>query len=65
MDFVLGRVRGKDFELSACLLFICKGSKLEGDVFSPPLLIRGRIFVGYMDDYLHCISIETQELVGE
>ncbi|XVE62376.1 hypothetical protein DITRI_Ditri06bG0113500 [Diplodiscus trichospermus] len=39
--------------------------KLEGDVFSSPLMIGGRIFVGCRDDYLHCIAFETQELVGE
>ncbi|XVF06784.1 hypothetical protein REPUB_Repub06bG0080500 [Reevesia pubescens] len=38
--------------------------KLEGDVFSSPVMISGRIFVGCRDDYLHCIAVETQELVG-
>ncbi|KAL4342473.1 hypothetical protein GQ457_08G013940 [Hibiscus cannabinus] len=30
--------------------------KLEGDVFSSPVMIGGRIFVGCRDDYLHCIA---------
>ncbi|OMO91818.1 AMP-dependent synthetase/ligase [Corchorus capsularis] len=33
--------------------------KLEGDVFSSPVMIGGRIFVGCRDDYLHCISVQT------
>lgn len=33
--------------------------KLEGDVFSSPVIIGGRIFVGCRDDYLHCIAVET------
>ncbi|XVF56680.1 hypothetical protein PTKIN_Ptkin06aG0139900 [Pterospermum kingtungense] len=36
--------------------------KLEGDVYSSPVMIGGRIFVGCRDDYLHCIAVETQEL---
>lgn len=39
--------------------------KLEGDVFSSPVMIGGKIFVGCRDDYLHCIAVETQELVGD
>ncbi|KAL3026908.1 hypothetical protein AAZX31_03G019100 [Glycine max] len=31
---------------------------LPGDVFSSPLMIGGRIFVGCRDDYLHCIALE-------
>ncbi|KAI9079853.1 hypothetical protein K1719_038099 [Acacia pycnantha] len=31
---------------------------LEGDIFSSPVMIGGRIFVGCRDDYLHCISLE-------
>ncbi|WRX23163.1 AMP-dependent synthetase/ligase domain - like 10 [Theobroma cacao] len=38
--------------------------KLEGDLFSSPVMIGGRIFVGCRDDYLHCIAVETQESVG-
>ena len=35
--------------------------KLEGDVFSSPVMIGGRIFVGCRDDYLHCIAVQTEE----
>ncbi|KAL2337423.1 hypothetical protein Fmac_011869 [Flemingia macrophylla] len=31
---------------------------LPRDIFSSPLMIGGRIFVGCRDDYLHCISLE-------
>ncbi|CAL0324542.1 unnamed protein product [Lupinus luteus] len=31
---------------------------LPGDIFSSPLMIGGRIFVGCRDDYLHCVAIE-------
>ncbi|GKV07469.1 hypothetical protein SLEP1_g19246 [Rubroshorea leprosula] len=34
--------------------------ELQGDVFSSPVMIGGRIFVGCRDDYLHCIAVETQ-----
>lgn len=36
--------------------------KLEGDIFSSPIMIGGLIFVGCRDDYLHCVAIETQGL---
>ncbi|XP_061346780.1 putative acyl-activating enzyme 19 isoform X2 [Gastrolobium bilobum] len=32
--------------------------KLPGDIFSSPLMIGGRIFVGCRDDYLHCVALE-------
>lgn len=35
--------------------------QLEGEVFSSPVMIGGRIFVGCRDDYLHCIAVETHE----
>ncbi|XP_059633743.1 putative acyl-activating enzyme 19 isoform X2 [Cornus florida] len=31
---------------------------LEGDIFSSPVMIGGRIFVGCRDDYVHCIRVE-------
>ncbi|KAK7390082.1 hypothetical protein VNO78_25381 [Psophocarpus tetragonolobus] len=31
---------------------------LQGDIFSSPLMVGGRIFVGCRDDYLHCIALE-------
>ncbi|XP_052113196.1 putative acyl-activating enzyme 19 isoform X2 [Arachis duranensis] len=31
---------------------------LLGDIFSSPLMIGGRIFVGCRDDYLHCVTLE-------
>ncbi|XP_021283287.1 putative acyl-activating enzyme 19 isoform X2 [Herrania umbratica] len=37
--------------------------KLEGDLFSSPVMMGGRIFVGCRDDYLHCIAVEIQESV--
>ncbi|XP_038907107.1 putative acyl-activating enzyme 19 isoform X2 [Benincasa hispida] len=30
---------------------------LEGDIFSSPVMIGGRIFVGCRDDYVHCVAI--------
>ncbi|GAB2290267.1 hypothetical protein Dimus_024547 [Dionaea muscipula] len=32
---------------------------LEGDIFSSPVMIGGRIFVGCRDDYLHCVVAEA------
>lgn len=34
--------------------------KLQGDIFSSPVMIGGRIFVGCRDDYVHCIAVEAQ-----
>ncbi|XP_037492496.1 putative acyl-activating enzyme 19 isoform X3 [Jatropha curcas] len=34
--------------------------KLPGDIFSSPVMIGGRIFVGCRDDYVHCIALENQ-----
>ncbi|KAJ4959494.1 hypothetical protein NE237_026605 [Protea cynaroides] len=31
---------------------------LQGDIFSSPVMIGGRIYVGCRDDYVHCISVE-------
>ncbi|KAK7292530.1 hypothetical protein RJT34_15381 [Clitoria ternatea] len=31
---------------------------LPGGIFSSPLMVGGRIFVGCRDDYLHCIALE-------
>ncbi|KAG7994868.1 hypothetical protein I3843_01G080500 [Carya illinoinensis] len=33
---------------------------LQGDVFSSPVMIGGRIFVGCRDDYVHCITLEIE-----
>ncbi|KAJ6291821.1 hypothetical protein OIU76_023832 [Salix suchowensis] len=33
--------------------------KLPGDIFSSPVMIGGRIFVGCRDDYVHCFSVEN------
>ncbi|XP_008775823.2 LOW QUALITY PROTEIN: putative acyl-activating enzyme 19 [Phoenix dactylifera] len=30
---------------------------LSGDIFSSPVMISGRIFVGCRDDYIHCITV--------
>ncbi|XP_062101155.1 putative acyl-activating enzyme 19 isoform X2 [Humulus lupulus] len=30
---------------------------LEGDVFSSPVMVGGRIFVGCRDDYVHCLDV--------
>ncbi|KAL5834751.1 hypothetical protein ACOSQ4_014248 [Xanthoceras sorbifolium] len=38
---------------------------LQGDIFSSPVMIGGRIFVGCRDDYVRCIAIGTQNLVEE
>ncbi|GAB4844214.1 hypothetical protein Ancab_037580 [Ancistrocladus abbreviatus] len=32
---------------------------LPGDIFSSPVMIGGRVFVGCRDDYLHCIMAEV------
>ena len=31
---------------------------LQGDVFSSPVMIGGRIFVGCRDDYVHCLAVK-------
>lgn len=31
---------------------------LEGDIFSSPVMIGGKIFVGCRDDYVYCIRVE-------
>ncbi|WCJ27716.1 AMP-dependent synthetase and ligase family protein [Euphorbia peplus] len=31
--------------------------QLPGDIFSSPVMVGGRIFVGCRDDYVHCISL--------
>lgn len=38
--------------------------KLQGDIFSSPLMIGGRIFVGCRDDYLHCVALEIPKQHG-
>lgn len=35
---------------------------LPADIFSSPLMIGGRIFVGCRDDYLHCVALEIPKL---
>ncbi|KAM7272379.1 hypothetical protein ACFE04_027042 [Oxalis oulophora] len=37
--------------------------ELRGDIFSSPVMIGGRIFVGCRDDYLHCIKVEFGNLM--
>ncbi|CAI9103348.1 OLC1v1001811C1 [Oldenlandia corymbosa var. corymbosa] len=32
--------------------------ELEGDIFSSPVMIGGRVFVGCRDDYVYCFGIE-------
>ncbi|XP_057496387.1 putative acyl-activating enzyme 19 [Actinidia eriantha] len=32
---------------------------LPGDIFSSPVMIGGRIFVGCRNDYVHCLGVET------
>lgn len=32
---------------------------LPGDIFSSPLMVGGRIFVGCRDDRLHCLTVTT------
>ncbi|CAK7342866.1 unnamed protein product [Dovyalis caffra] len=34
--------------------------ELPGEIFSSPVMIGGRVFVGCRDDYVHCIYVETQ-----
>ncbi|CAN1271640.1 Putative acyl-activating enzyme 19 [Linum perenne] len=36
--------------------------ELPGDVFSSPVMVGGRIFVGCRDDYVRCIAMNTEEL---
>ncbi|CAD5333204.1 unnamed protein product [Arabidopsis thaliana] len=33
--------------------------ELQADIFSSPVMIGGRIFVGCRDDYVHCLSLES------
>lgn len=33
--------------------------KLQADIFSSPVMIGGRIFVGCRDDYVYCLSLEN------
>lgn len=39
--------------------------ELPGDIFSSPVMIGGRIFVGCRDDYVHCVSLKSQSSVEE
>lgn len=39
--------------------------ELQGDIFSSPVMIGGRVFVGCRDDYIYCIALETQRLEEE
>ncbi|KAG6486945.1 hypothetical protein ZIOFF_055526 [Zingiber officinale] len=32
-------------------------AKLPGDIFSSPVMVGGRIFVGCRDDYVHCLTV--------
>ncbi|ESQ33212.1 hypothetical protein EUTSA_v10003545mg [Eutrema salsugineum] len=32
---------------------------LQADIFSSPVMIGGRIFIGCRDDYVHCLSLES------
>lgn len=36
--------------------------KLDGDIFSSPIMLGGVIFVGCRDDYLHCLAVEPLSL---
>ncbi|XP_052171471.1 putative acyl-activating enzyme 19 [Diospyros lotus] len=31
---------------------------LQGDIFSSPVMIGGRVFIGCRDDYIHCLRLE-------
>ncbi|XP_076922806.1 putative acyl-activating enzyme 19 [Bidens hawaiensis] len=31
---------------------------MKGDIFSSPVMLSGRIFVGCRDDYLHCLGVQ-------
>lgn len=33
---------------------------LEGDIFSSPVMIGGRIFVGCRDDHVRCIKLDVE-----
>lgn len=33
--------------------------ELQADIFSSPVMIGGRIFVGCRDDYMHCLTLES------
>lgn len=32
---------------------------LPGDIFSSPVMIGGRVYVGCRDDYVHCLKLEA------
>ncbi|KAF8379019.1 hypothetical protein HHK36_028446 [Tetracentron sinense] len=34
---------------------------LQGEIFSSPVMIGGRIFVGCRDDYVHCIGVTGED----
>lgn len=33
---------------------------LQGDIFSSPVMIGGRIFVGCRDDHVYCIELDVE-----
>ncbi|KAE9463023.1 hypothetical protein C3L33_05069, partial [Rhododendron williamsianum] len=37
---------------------------LQGNIFSSPVMIGGRIFVGCRDDYMHCLQLKSEEVNG-
>ncbi|CAN6223481.1 unnamed protein product [Urochloa humidicola] len=47
--------KGVKYELVQVLASI----DLPGDIFSSPLMVGGRIFVGCRDDRLHCLTVTT------
>uniref|UniRef100_A0A7N1A7L5 4-coumarate--CoA ligase n=1 Tax=Kalanchoe fedtschenkoi TaxID=63787 RepID=A0A7N1A7L5_KALFE len=38
-------------------------TSLDGDIFSSPVMIGGRIFVGCRDNFLHCLAVDRQSSV--
>lgn len=37
---------------------------LQGNIFSSPVMIGGRIFVGCRDDYMYCLQLKSEEVNG-
>ncbi|XP_058228620.1 putative acyl-activating enzyme 19 isoform X2 [Rhododendron vialii] len=37
---------------------------LQGNIFSSPVMIGGRIFIGCRDDYMYCLQLKSEEVNG-
>lgn len=56
-----------DAELSRLSKYVVKEFSrldLQGNIFSSPVMIGGRIFVGCRDDYMHCLQLKSEEVIS-